>query len=493
MKIVNSKKNIILLIVLILSIVILTVSFAYFAVSVAAPANTDVILKTDKNQVLSFTDGEPLSLNPSQFNFVENGDDLITSSTSKVNLKSKKEGESASDTYNVYFQILENSFVYTQEGDVPEVLLKIYDIDGNEMIDLYGPNYVTSTDEITGNVVSGYDITTYQGIIKIKEDQSINTTSTDPGVTQEWKIELIYLNLPGNQSLNVQNKFNAELTFQKEYIDITKGCENKQIASCFSGNVNYSESLTKHDSINSIGASDDNYRFSGNNTVKNFVCFGSDDELCPENNLYRIIGIFDGKIKLIKYTPLDINNDGTINPTFNGTDTYTYDLGNNHLWNESDVNIYLNNEYFNSLNTNYQEMIQSHNFYVGNVSGSFAKSIYDTEKSVVNETENNIGLMYASDYLFAANKQYWGLSYSNYSSIDVKNNNWLYLDLYSDYYEWTMSTNGSSVLYSHYLGNLVYATNEYSLLSIRPTFYLKAETIYKSGRGTSTEPFRIDI
>ena len=35
--------------------------------------------------------------------------------------------------------------------------------------------------------------------------------------------------------------------------------------------------------------------------VKNFVCFGSTADTCPEMNLYRIIGVFGDQIKLIKY------------------------------------------------------------------------------------------------------------------------------------------------------------------------------------------------
>ena len=35
--------------------------------------------------------------------------------------------------------------------------------------------------------------------------------------------------------------------------------------------------------------------------VKNFVCFGSDATTCPTENLYRIIGVFNNHVKLIKY------------------------------------------------------------------------------------------------------------------------------------------------------------------------------------------------
>ena len=36
-------------------------------------------------------------------------------------------------------------------------------------------------------------------------------------------------------------------------------------------------------------------------SVNNFVCFGSTTNPCPTDNLYRIIGVFEDKVKLIKY------------------------------------------------------------------------------------------------------------------------------------------------------------------------------------------------
>ena len=47
--------------------------------------------------------------------------------------------------------------------------------------------------------------------------------------------------------------------------------------------------------------------------VKNFVCFGSEIVPCPIDNLYRIIGVIDGKVKLIKWDYAKTNllgNDG---------------------------------------------------------------------------------------------------------------------------------------------------------------------------------------
>ena len=58
-----------------------------------------------------------------------------------------------------------------------------------------------------------------------------------------------------------------------------------------------------HDSTLENGAGDNSYRYAGSSdTTNNYVCFGSDAATCPEDNLYRMIGVFDGQVKLIKAT-----------------------------------------------------------------------------------------------------------------------------------------------------------------------------------------------
>ena len=46
-------------------------------------------------------------------------------------------------------------------------------------------------------------------------------------------------------------------------------------------------------------AGDNSYRYSGANP-NNYICFGSDADICPEDSLYRIIGIFENKVKIIQ-------------------------------------------------------------------------------------------------------------------------------------------------------------------------------------------------
>lgn len=54
-----------------------------------------------------------------------------------------------------------------------------------------------------------------------------------------------------------------------------------------------------HDSNLVNGTGDNSYRYSGTTTdaINNYVCFGSDASACPDDNLYRIIGVFDERVK----------------------------------------------------------------------------------------------------------------------------------------------------------------------------------------------------
>ena len=73
------------------------------------------------------------------------------------------------------------------------------------------------------------------------------------------------------------------------------------LSSCITtfGNQGYIISnMYIHNSSLTNGAGDNSYRYAGANP-NNYVCFGSDDTTCPSEDLYRIIGLIDGKVKLI--------------------------------------------------------------------------------------------------------------------------------------------------------------------------------------------------
>ena len=244
---------------------------------------------------------------------------------------------------------------------------------------------------------------------------------------------------------------------------------------------NMDNGLYYHTSSLANSAGDNSYRYAGANP-NNYVCFGSDAATCPENNLYRIIGVFGNQIKLIKDTSYG-------NYYWSGSSS-----NQSNIWSQSAVNTsILNNTYLNSFSSTWRNKIETHTWKVDGISNgwSTARTIYNYEVGTNSSSTTysaKIGLMYISDYGFAASDDYWTTNITEYNK--AVNNNWLYLGRF----EWTISrySNSSDVAWSIYGGQL-FNGGEVGIDNyvIRPCFYLNSNVTYVSGSGTSSDPIKI--
>ena len=257
-----------------------------------------------------------------------------------------------------------------------------------------------------------------------------------------------------------------------------------------------------HNTSLTNGAGDNNYRYAGANP-NNYICLGSDATTCPDDNLFRIIGVFGDKVKVIK--------DKSVVKMHWDTSYY-------NTWSISSLNTYLNGTYLTSMGT-LSDKIDVATWKVGgntwdNISVSTAKEVYDYEiknpstTASTGETEYSakIGLMYVSDYMFAVLQDNWTLvAYnSNDATKDyraVKTENWLYLG--SDEYTITRSSKNSGEVFAIYSSGEVYSysvscdSGEPLPCSVyakyaRPSFYLISSVEYSGGTGTSSDPIRIN-
>ena len=253
--------------------------------------------------------------------------------------------------------------------------------------------------------------------------------------------------------------------------------------------------------------------------VNNFVCFGSTETPCPTDNLYRIIGVFEDKVKLIKYdyatsTLLGTDGDysGSDTPDTNyykgslsSIDTYYWNnVTKKNTWSESNLNkINLNTNFINNIGVEWSNKIVTTTWKVGgntwaNVGTSVPKTSYQNE--IVAPAENTtydakIGLMYVTDYGFAASPSAWTTTLNNYDGNDAKGTsiktiNWMYMG----YYDWMISRNsaysGNAFLVS-YVGNVnnTYVSSNYG---VRPSFNLSSSITYVSGSGSAVDPILIN-
>ena len=287
-----------------------------------------------------------------------------------------------------------------------------------------------------------------------------------------------------------------------------------------------------HDATLTNGAGDNSYRYSGADP-NNYVCFGTNTTPCPTDNLYRMIGVFGDQVKLVKYDYANSNLLGT-NGDYSGTGTYlksnysTYKGSlttiNRYYWNNStSTNTWsesllnktnLNTNFITNIGTEWANKIATTTWKVG---GNTDANIYSKTPSVAyqnevinpvttNTTDNTteytakIGLMYVSDYGFAADPSAWTTTLDNYYSSSVTAVNWMYLGLY----EWTISRRAAVSNFAFYVANggFVHFNDVYhnDLLpgrvgdgfGVRPSFNLESSITYVSGDGTQDSPIIIN-
>ena len=333
---------------------------------------------------------------------------------------------------------------------------------------------------------------------------------------------------------------NASVIIQKGKMEQTVAtvCKSGQsLSSCIVAMNGIDETLYHHDGSLTNGISDNSYRYAGaSDSVNNYVCFGSEKTTCPEDNLYRIIGEFDGKIKLIKAinatstllgTNGDYNSDNlyyfwsNINSCSNSSayveNKSVVRLSNKNniaapstdeteacnVWYYSPLNkINLNTNFVNNIGTNWATKIDlfswkdSHN-YVDVIRGALPAVAYQSE--ITNSKvsyDGNIGLMYVTDYGFAASSESWGKTLSNYNDNSVTSVNWMYSGLD----EWTITPaiNYSHDIYAFFIksdgsvsAQVVKSESGVLDLVVRPVFYLNSSVTYKSGTGESIDPIRL--
>ena len=543
----NRKKLERILIIGVLAIfVVVSVTYAFFQAQLGDGASADVDLSSDTTDSLKFSVSGPISLNINQFNFGVGAGNLSSNATATATLLANNNTNTATFNYYVYFRINSNEYVYTTSDSKPEIILTVTDPEGNPVTSIDGLTYVENVQTITSDgstqTVSGFDITTAKGLFAVASNYSITANSTTQTI-QNWEFTATFINLDSNQQNNTGKTMNAEIIIQQEEKEGTLAelCSGKSMAECIATQlytVDGENGLYFHDgqgayeSLFEVG--DNSYRFSGANP-NNYVCFGPGAEsegTCANDNLYRIIGLFDDdkdgnyQIKLIKSDYTTSAMLGTDGRDYNGAysmgtsyykgsmdtstiagyrwnyDTSVSSSGSNN-WTTSEFNkINLNTNYWNYLGTTWQNLIAEATWHLGGMEGEeyTAKEFYDVERSNAGSGSNpttytdEIGLMYPSDYGYAADPSYWTTEMHRIDEQDYRlaaTSNWMYMGLY----EWTIiprSSDSYRVFFVSVNGPLYYKV-AYLGFAARPVFYLESNVQLEWGSGTLGDPYRLAV
>ena len=485
----NKKQALILSIVAVVTLIALVVgaTFAYFKAQGGTGSSTEVKVTTYTTDMLTFTTGSAISLYADQSSFGQEKGSLSGETFAKATLVANNKTNEATDNYYVYFNIENNTFKYTLGEDKPELILTVTGPDGNEVTEISGLTHKVVQDR-ENKSISGFDVTTTNGLITIANKKTITATKAKPNVEEQYTLKLTFVNHEGDQTANATSTLSAKVMIQKEPIVTTLA---SYITNLYTGTQG-ENGIYYHDASLTNGAGDNSYRFAGaSDAVNNYVCFGSTTP-CPADNLYRIIGVFDNKVgenqteqrvKLIKSTSVGDKE---------------WDSNGNNTWSTSSLNTYLNDDFINTFDETTKGNIADTTWKVGgNTDDSIvyqpAKTVYQNEiKSSPSETKK-IGLMYVSDYGFAAAPSAWTTNLYNYDDEAIKSANWMYLGTN----EWTISRNAdySDDAFRVDEGGFV-AGYDYGNVSVasgvRPVFSLTSSVTYVEGDGTQSSPIRVN-
>ena len=265
--------------------------------------------------------------------------------------------------------------------------------------------------------------------------------------------------------------------------------------------------------------------------VKNYVEYNGE--------LWRIIGIFnetvgEGEteteqelIKIIKDTPISADAlDGTTY-TYNGTSmnlrytgyttSYSYFFWNYSKyfgqtnyndWTQGALQYYLNDEtegassYYNSISASERERIATVKYHLGTVdySDNPANVAYTQERGTnvwgdTNEWFGKIGLMYPSDYGYAADNENWTAAlYEYYSVFDNTGTqkNWLRDE--AKYYEWLISPaafDANIAMRLRFYGDVSRSDLTIHNGVASPVLYLKSNTTISGGTGAWNDAYTL--
>ena len=404
---------------------------------------------------------------------------METSGTKQINyvlaLTEIQEGETLkSDKVKIYLEKegkVVNNFE-TNKGQTIESFKNKY-VEG--LIDNYAiyQDILTTSKETHNYTLTAWIDESY--ILPIKNETT--TTKETNKETYKFKVKVVGVDSP--------------ITIEKKASTDVKGIASQLLPTLTSNAGNSGLYTITHakDTTLQIGANESvtEYRYRGV-SPKNYVTFN--------NEVWRIIGVFpvddgngniENRIKLIK--------DQSIG------DKYWDTSGSNNWARPATLNTELNTTYLNSLDSASKNMLSNTKYYLGGYNTSRIQKdvMYQNERKINGSTYYNgsnpnslvgkLGLMYASDYGYAASDE---CTQNLYDYNNCTRNNWLF----KGNAEWILPQSASN----SYGAFFVYSDGDVSDFlvnstkrGVRPVLYLTSNVQITGGSGTLTAPYTLGL
>lgn len=268
---------------------------------------------------------------------------------------------------------------------------------------------------------------------------------------------------------------------------------------------------------------DGNIRYYGANP-NNYIYFNCSDysnQNADTCELWRIIGVFDGKVKIMRSTPIeslarDRTQSSISSPEYNAN------------WATSSITTLLNESYYKGdtagtityysgsgrtitttldmnkigiKNDTTRNMISESTWRIGYGNTGFPNAVYSKEEesysSYSSKWIGNIALLNLSDYSYAVDLNQCTVSSTKYSTTECASNNWMHSIITTD--TWTLddsSISNERATRAYYIPStgIFDSATTLGAKSIYPTVFLKTLTNIKNGTtGSSDNPFQIKV
>ena len=218
------------------------------------------------------------------------------------------------------------------------------------------------------------------------------------------------------------------------------------------------------------------YFFTGVNP-NNYVTFNG------ETAGWRIISVeCDGTIKIMKTANINTSN----NLAWDTSNS----IGNNNWARPAELNVYLNNTYYNSLNSESQKQMVLHDWSIGSI--KYEEYPLETQINKENSEKWNgkIALPTLSEY-FRTNSEVSCRYFPAHTDMGnpCLNSSWMYSNNFT-WWTLTKKQNSDYAVFSVYttsVGNGVHAFDKDE--GVRPTLYLSSEVKITGGTGTQADPY----
>ena len=432
---------------------------------------------------------------------------------------------SLSTTLTSESDIIETFDITVEAGSNKEIPLTINNTSNSNLN--YSVWYKTTASDIEmGTKLSNSDSSPSSSTIASGETKKVyvqiknNSTSS---ITVTLGVSSSVSNIVLSSSMTIVP--NSELVFSKNLVEYITSLYNDNTKTTVTNNsVTYNYATSVNLMNDRLGSSSTdinggNIRYYGSNP-NNYIYFNCTDysnQNADTCELWRIIGIFDGKAKIMKNDPIDaLARDRT-----QSSSSYYY----NANWATSSIKTLLNDKYYNGdtagtityysndtssssktlnmstigiKNSTTRDMISESTWRIGYGTNGFADAIYNKEKEAYSSYSSTwtgkIALPNLSDYGYAVDLNLCTVGSSSYSIAYCTSNNWMHSVITSD--AWTLGTTYgiTSTTYAYYIPSTgVFASVETNTVkSIYPVLNLDAETIISgSSLGSYRKPYKI--